>query len=696
MKNDLKALTAPSAVALIGASDNIGKLTARPLVFMNRHGFVGKVYPVNPVRETVQGLKAYPSVEAIPDQVDHAYILLGTEDVIGAVEDCARAGVRVVSVLANGFADAGPEGAARQERLVEVARDAGIMLIGPNSTGVIDTRSGFSCTTNAAFRADTLGKGRLAVISQSGSLIGALYSRGRARGVEFATLISAGNEAGCGVGELGATLLDDDGIDGFVLFMETVRNPEALADFARRAHAAGKCIVAYMLGESDEGKALAVSHTGALTGSAEAVKAFLSSIGIATVNQFEALFEAPAALARKPRLSGRPKQATVVSTTGGGGAMVIDQLSLRGVEIAACSTAAREALTAKKIPLGHGKLVDVTMAGTNYDTMKAVVARLIADPETGVLVVAIGSSAQFNPELAVTPIVDAVAEGGDDAAPVFAFPIPHAEDSIRMLEAGGVPAFRSVEACADTIALLVNGPAPQPGVSVDIPIEARVLVERAGNGMLNEVDSGAVFATLGVTKPNQVVLPPDETAPETGDLQFPLVAKLVSGDLPHKTEAGAIRIGIKDAAELANAIADMRNTVSELKPDARIEGVLVQEMCSGLGEALIGLTRDPLVGPVVTVAAGGVMTEIYKDIAVRPAPVSLETAREMISEVKGFALLRGYRGKPKGDTGALAAAIAAVSSLAGLDTVAEAEINPLLVRREGEGIVLLDGLIRKR
>ncbi len=234
----LKALTRPSSVALIGTSGNPDKLTARPLSFMNQHGFNGKVYPVNPVQDNVQGLTAYPSVSSIPDQVDQAYVLVGSEQVIAAVEDCAKAGVKVVSVLADGFAEAGPEGLARQVRLVEVASAARILLVGPNSTGVFDTRRGFSCTTNAAFKADTLGVGRLAVISQSGSLTGTLLSRGNARGVQFSTFVSVGNEAAAGVGEVGSVPLEDEGIDGFVLFMETIRNAKALRDFARRAHAA--------------------------------------------------------------------------------------------------------------------------------------------------------------------------------------------------------------------------------------------------------------------------------------------------------------------------------------------------------------------------------------------------------------------------------------------------------------------------
>lgn len=692
----LAALTRPRGVALVGASGNAAKLTARPQLFMAKHGFGGNIYPVNPGSATVHGLASYKSVADIPHPVDHAYILLDTDRAATALEECAAAGVRVVSILADGFAEAGPEGRVRQDRLAAIARDAGILLIGPNSTGVVDTRSGFCCTTNAAFRTDRLEKGRLAVLSQSGSLIGALMSRGQARGTAFSTLVSVGNEAAAGVGDIGATLLHDDGTDGFLLFLETIRDADALERFARAAHAQGKPVVAYMLGKSDEGQALAVSHTGAITGGAEATHAFLRAIGVSVVSQFDALFEAPAALMKRPRLAHRPNRVTVVTTTGGGGAMVVDQLSLRGVEIAGCSARTRAALTAQNIALGHGKLVDVTLAGTNHATMKAVVSALITDPETGALLVAIGSSAQFNPELSVTPIVDAVAECGPDAAPVFGFPIPQAERSMQLLEAGGVPAFRTVEACADALSLVMRDAAPVVRPSVLLPRAVLDRLDAAQPGVLNEVEAGAVFRALGLAGPEQIVLPADAETVGPVSLRFPVVAKIVSRDLPHKTEMGAIRIGLADRQALEAAIRDMRDNLRRNAPGARIEAILVQEMLGGLGEALVGLTRDPSVGPVVTVAAGGIATEIYKDSAVRPAPVSVETAVEMLADVRAFALLRRYRGKPRGDMPALARAVAAISALASRDDIEEAEINPLLVGHEGEGVFMLDALIRKR
>ena len=231
-------------------------------------------------------------------------------------------------------------------------------------------------------------------------------------------------------------------------------------------------MVAYMIGKSQEGQALSVLHTGALTGSTEAADAFLRSLNIRRADQLETLLEAPGALVKVRLQPGRPRSATVITTTGGGGAMIVDQLSARGVVIAGASAATRAYFDKHNIPCGQGKLVDVTLAGARYEVMKRAVSTLIRDPDTGVLVVAIGSSAQFDPELAVKPIADAVAEASADAAPVLAFPLPHAPDSMRLLEAAGVPTFRTVESCAETLAMLMAD-----AVSFDRP--APVLDARA-------------------------------------------------------------------------------------------------------------------------------------------------------------------------------------------------------------------------
>ncbi len=695
-------LVAPRVVALVGVSDGAGKLSGRPFHFCRQHGFTGQIYIVNPRRDTVLGETAYPSVVAIPVPVDHAYLLVGTGLVEAALDDCIAAGVKVVTVLADGFAEAGDAGRARQARLVAKANAAGIMLIGPNSMGVVNSGTGFVCTTNAAFKTADLLPGRLAVLSHSGSLIGTLLSRGTVRNIGFSHFVSLGNEAQTCVGTVGLTLVDNPDIDGFVLFLETMRNAKAFARFAAAARNLGKPVVAYVLGKSREGQALSVSHTGALTGEAAAVAAFLRHHQIAEVSQLDALFEAPALMLQKPRIADRPRVATVLTTTGGGGAMLVDQLSLRGVALAGLGPDSADFFRRNDIPFGSGKLVDVTLAGAQYDVMKAAITQLITDATTGLLVVAIGSSAQFNPELAVKPIIDAVAEN-PGAAPVAAFPLPHAPDSMAMLQAAGIPAFGGVESAADTIALFLaddTGHDEPEHMAPDVAQKIGALIAAHSAGaVLDEVHAGDIFTVLGIEAPPAVLI--DDNLVKGDDLDkvldaagvaYPVVAKLVSSDLPHKTEYGAVTLTIMTGDALETAIATMRTDVACHAPHAQIDAVLIQPMVTGLGEALVGFRRDNLVGPVVTVGAGGVMAEIYRDVAIRPAPVSVQTARQMLDEVKGFALLRGYRGRPVGDLDALAQLVASVSQLAVFDAVAEAEINPVLVR--ADGVVRLDALIR--
>ncbi|WP_407493092.1 acetate--CoA ligase family protein [Pseudooceanicola sp. MF1-13] len=683
MTPDLSALIAPSRVALIGASDTPTRLTARPQQFLTAHGFGGEVVPINPRRETVLGARAVPSITDA-GAIDHAYILLDAEPAMQALTDCAAAGVRVVSMLADGFAEAGPEGAARQARAAAIAKEAGIALIGPNSTGVVNLTNGFVCTTNAAFVDPAIPRGGLTVLSQSGSMTGMLASRGTARGIGFANFISTGNEAVMDVGTLGLSLLDDPTTTCFALFLETVRDAGALERFAQEAAKRGKPIVAYVLGQSDEGQQLAVSHTGAIVGAAGAIPAFLRGIGITVVTIFDALLDVPGALVKARAQPDRPRTATVLTTTGGGGGMVLDQISARGVEIAGCGAQTRAKLGPQGIALGSGKLVDVTMAGARPDVMEAVIGSLLADPETGVLVAAIGSSAQYNPDLTVDPLIKALSAAPDGHAPLVTIPLPHAPDALRLLAQTGVPAFASVESCAEGVAALLADPLPGRG-DTPLPQTASGLLNAAPAGVMDEVAAGEVFAAMDIAQPAQVVLSPDGT----GDvpLTYPVVAKLVSPDLPHKTEAGAIRLNLTDDAALRHAVADMLT-----EAPCPVRAVLVQEMATGLGEALIGLTRDPRVGPMVTLAAGGMLAEVLGDAVMRPAPVSIDAARDMVRQIKSFAPLRGYRGSPPGDLEALAELVANVSTLARHERVQEAEINPVLIR--ADGVMRLDALIR--
>jgi acyl-CoA synthetase (NDP forming) len=669
------SLLDPRRVALIGASADATRLTARPQRYLRRHGFAGELFAVNPRAAEVLGERAYPSLDAVPGEIDFAYILLGTDGVEAQVAACAARGIPVACVLADGFAEAGPEGAALQARVLAAA--GGMRLLGPNSMGVINLHARTALTTNAAFEAESLQAGRVALVSQSGSMMGALLSRGAARGLGFSHLVGTGNEADLTAGEIASLLLDRPEVDVVCLFLEAIRAPHQLAAAARKAHALGKPIVALKLGRSPFGAELAASHTGALAGTDAAADAFFRAHGILRVTMLEALLELPPLLVGRRPPARAHRAVGVMTTTGGGGALAVDALGVRGIEARRPDAAAAAALAAAKLP-GHARLLDMTLAGTKPDRVMAGLAGLRAAEDTDLALCVVGSSAQFRPHDAVAGIVEAATIPGK---PVAAFLAPQAEASLRLLAEAGIAAFRTPETAADAVAAFCAWRAPRDLPALPAPT---VAIPDAPD----EADARAVFAALGLAS-DAVVM--QEAAPQ--GLRYPVAAKILSPDIAHKTEIGGVVLHIPDAAALHGVAAAMRARAAAAAPDARITGILVQPMAKGLAEAILGFRRDPEAGPVVLLGAGGVLSELHRDIALRLAPVEEAEAREMIAEVRALTPLTGWRNLPRGDLGALARAVVAVSRLAALETVAEAEINPLIVHAEGGGVTVADAWI---
>ncbi len=671
------ALLDPRRVALIGASADMARLTARPQRYLRRHGFQGEIFPVNPRAAEIMGERAYASLDDIPGAIDFAYILLGTDQVEAQIAACAARGIPVACVLADGFAEAGPDGAALQARVLAAAKAGGVRLLGPNSMGVINTHARTALTTNAAFEAESIPSGRVALVSQSGSMMGALLSRGAARGLGFSHLIGTGNEADLTTGEIASLLLDRPEVDVVCLFMEAIRAPGDLAAAARKAQGCGKSIVALKLGRSPFGAELAASHTGALAGADAAADAFFRAHGILRVTMLEALLELPPLLVgRRPPASTR-RAVGVMTTTGGGGALAVDALGVRGIEARKPDAVAGAMLEAARLP-SHARLLDMTLAGTKPERVMAGLAALRAAEDTDLALCVVGSSAQFRPHDAVAGIVEGARIAGK---PVAAFLAPQAEASLRLLAEAGIAAFRTPEGAADAIAAYCAWRAPR-----DVqPVEAPAIAIPAAP---DEADARALFATLGLASESVVM---QDTVPD--GLRYPVAAKILSPDIAHKTEVGGVALNIPDAPTLHAITAAMRARVAKAAPDARLTGVLVQPMAKGLAEAILGFRRDPEVGPVVLLGAGGVLSELHRDIALRLAPVDIDEARAMIAEVRALTPLTGWRNLPRGDLDALARAVVAVSRLAGLDAVREAEINPLIIHAEGAGVTVADAWI---
>jgi len=682
------SLFSPQRIALIGASSDEKRTTSRPQRFLQKHGFKGEILPVNPGRAEIFGVKAWKNIDDVPGEIDHAYILLNGKDAVAALAACGKRGVKVASILAGGFADAGAAGASLQDELERIVKDTGIRLVGPNSIGTVSTDPAMALTANAAFAVDKLRAGSWGLVSQSGSLIGALLSRADARGIGFSRLISVGNEVDLKVGEIADLLVDDPKTKAILLFMETLRDGERLARAARRAHAAGKPVVAYKLGRSDIGQELAKSHTGAIAGSDATFDAFCQRHGIARVSMFESLVDVPTLLVDRPPARG--KRVAVATTTGGGAAMVVDNMAMAGLDIADPPQALVDWLKPLGIAAGEGKLVDLTLAGAKPEIVSGTIERLLADDNNDAAIFVVGSSAQFNPELAVEPLL----KFAGSKKPFAVALTPAAEKSLALLTAAGVPAFRHPESCAEAMALCLLRPVPQPEPKLAEPSAvAREALEAGRNGF-DERKATALFAALGVPVAKSMAVPDvRRVTAAVEEVGGPVALKILSADIAHKTEAGGVALGLPDGQTASVAAREMEKRVKAHAPNAKLEGFLVQKMERGLAEVILGFRRDPLVGPTITVGLGGVLAEIYKDASTRLAPVDEAEAMRMISEVKGLAIIRGYRNLPKGDVVTLARAISAFSAIAhqAFDAVSEAEINPLLVK--SDGVVAVDGLV---
>jgi len=689
-----RALLNPASVALIGASSNQKKNTARPLRFMQKHGFAGNIYPVNPSATQINGVKAWGSIDQLPDNVDHAFVMIDSAGVTDVVEQCARKGIGMVTIYSDGFAEAGDEGIQRQQQLCATARRLGVRILGPNSIGLANVHSGAVISVNAAFEMDNLTAGDIGIISQSGSMMGSLMSRAAARGFGFSHLVSVGNESDISVGEILDAMVDDDATRVILLFLETLRDVDTLSCALQRARSAGKPVIAYKLGRSEQGDALSQSHTGAIAGNDAAMDAYFRAHSVIRVNMLEALFEIAPLAARYAHLRPQawrdaPARVAVITTTGGGAATVVDNLGLRGFVAVAPPAPFISHMASRGLSIRQTPVIDLTLAASSEQYQDLLTEIMQADWCDAVLCIA-GSSAQFHPQYVVQPILNAVATEHGSSKPLVAFLSPEAQASLLLLQENAIAAFRTPESCADALAAFFVPLGPRQPKQLP-PVTLPDGCPASGN--LSEPEAMSVFGALGIDVVSSAMMQPHAA---DHSIDYPVVLKVVSRDILHKTEAGGVKVGIDSDQSLAAALNAMADQVKTHCPQAAIDGYMVQKMEGRLIELMLGYRHDPLVGPTVMLGAGGITAELKPDFSLRLAPVSEQVAWQMIHEVKHTQLIRGYRQLPEGDCNALARAIVAISRLALIDSqpVTEAEINPLFVRKDG--VVAVDAVVRLR
>jgi acyl-CoA synthetase (NDP forming) len=684
--NAISAILAPRSVAVVGASNDPAKLTGRPVAYLQGQGYQGRIYPINPHNDEIAGLKCYASAADLPEAPDLGLVLVGAHRVAEAVRDLAARGTKAAIVLASGFGEAGEEGRMRQAELREAA--GGMRILGPNTIGLVNLTDRIPLTATGAMEMKEFPAGNIALLSQSGGILGSLLSRGVARGIGFSKLVATGNEADLDVSDFLGPLAEDDATSVIALYLETIRDVTKFRTAAARAIEAGKSIVAYKVGRSESGARSAVSHTGALAGADEVYDALFAQLGIIRAQTFADLLDIPAALSQGRRMKGR--RVAIITSTGGAATVVADNVGLAKLDMPPPDQDTAEKLLAlelKDASLDRNP-IDVTLAGLHPDLFRSILRILTGSPSYDAIVVVVGSSSIGQPDLVARPVLDSLEQ---TEKPILAYVSPDAPNIVRHLNTSGIPAFAAPESCASALQGLLPRETP---VFPETQARSDVNESDIPTGPLNEAEAKALFARFGVPVTRETVAVTPEAAGEAArEFDGPLVVKVLSNEILHKSELGGVALNIAPAdvgKVCENMLACVRKATS-----AKIDGFLVQEQISGGVEMILGFNRDPQLGAYVLLGAGGVTTELYKDVAIRLLPLNRESANSMIDEITYSALLKGFRGRPKADIEALMDTILSFASMAETlgGRLKEAEINPVFVLPEGQGVRAGDALI---
>ena len=686
-----KSFLNPSSIAIIGASSNEKKTGSRIQRFLIAHGYKGKIFPVNPNRDNIFGLRCYPDLKTINEKIDHIFIALDGNKIIEAIKEAVSLNVKCATILSGGFSESGLEGAGLENKILDIAKKGNLRILGPNSIGIINISDSVVLSANAMLELPNLKKGGLSVISQSGSLIGALLAHGNTRGIGFSKLISVGNESDLSVGEIGKMLVDDDNTDTIILFLETLRNSNQVAEMARLAHKSGKAVIAYKLGKSDLGQELAKSHTGAIAGSDESFNAFIKYNGISRIEIFETLIEVPNLFKNKAIAKG--KRIGIATTTGGGGAMVVESISSSDIEVIDPGPSMSKLMKKYNIPYNNNKLVDLTIAGAKPEVVNEVIKVFMDNKNCDLVIMVVGSSAKFRPDQAVDPLI----KWANNSKPLAVYIAPDAPEALELLNKNGIASFRTPESCAEGVKAYLNNKTPETVDSNydDLKyVKIKNILKSVKNKNLTEFESLKIFKSIGInTVKSQIISKVTNTKEISHIVEFPLVLKILSSQIQHKTDTGGVELKITSEEDLRIRHKKLCKVFDKLEVRNADQKFLLQKMETGITEIILGYRVDELVGPIVVVGFGGVLSEIYDDKSVRIAPVDLKEAKNMINEVKSLITITGYRGLPKADINIVAKAIVDMSQLASIKEIKEAEINPILIKEGKEGVVAVDGLI---
>ncbi|HUP05770.1 MAG TPA: acetate--CoA ligase family protein [Caldimonas sp.] len=676
----LSSLFEPASVAVIGASSDPNKIGGRPIAFLKRAGYAGRIVPVNPGAAEVQGLRPAASMAVLDAPVEHAIVALPGHQVLAAVQACARAGVRAVQVFSSGVAESGAAGDAERAALRSLARSGELRLLGPNSLGVFSTPSCFFGTFATALDGAWPRPGPVGVASQSGAFGSYFFALAQARGVGFSRFVATGNEVDVDVADCIEYLATDPSTRVIVTALEGCRDGRRLARALLAAHAAGKPVLAMKVGRSAGGAAAAATHTGALSSEDRVFDAVLRDTGARRAHTLEALVDAAVLASSSPPPPSR--DVLVVTTSGGIGVLSADAADEHALALPPIGDRAAHEIAALA-PLGSGRNPVDTSAGIIGDLARyaAIAGHALASRPYGAVLCFLAHIGRNPAHWAQLRGPLGALRARHPSLP-FAAVLTAPADVVVELEAHGFAVFDDPSRALAAIALNAPRHTRAPRIAFDAPDPA-LAMKRAPR---DEAEARAALAALGIRFPEEShVHDADEALRAAGRLGYPVVLKVVSPDITHKTEAGGVALGIPDASTLNREIADMNERVARRAPKARRQGFIVSRHLAAGVEVRAGVHLDPVFGLVASVGAGGVLTEWLDDSVIRLAPVSTEEARAMLTEARVGALLGGFRGSPPCDLDALAQQVSRLTAIAAASSerVRALELNPVIARPEG-------------
>ncbi|MFD2250009.1 acyl-CoA synthetase (NDP forming) [Pseudochelatococcus lubricantis] len=687
----LDALFRPGSIAVIGASDDPRKIGGRPIRYMLEAKSAVKVYPVNPTRSQVQGLTAYPTAAAIPDQVDQAIIAVPARQAEAAVADACAAGVRSIVMFSAGFAEAGDEGAAAQTRIMKMIRDAGARMIGPNAMGSFNTVDRVFSTFSTAMDRGTPAVGRVGMVSQSGAVGSYLQNLVISRGMAISKFVATGNEADVQAAECLEWMAQDPDTDVLMLYMEGCRNGPALIGALRTARRMKKPVIVFKAGRTEAGQTVAASHTGALAGSVQVFDAVLREAGVYSCQTLTEMVDVTYACAQ-----GRlpvDKTLAIVTVSGGVGVMSTDAAMEAGIALPPVSEATLAEIQ-KELPLAVGLNPVDTTAQTVGDRamLTRAVERVLRDRPFGSAMLFFANAGRNARDMEILsgPLRALRAEFPETQLALCVQTTPEFRSQIEEL---GYLVFEDPVFCVKALAAAAELSAVRRRPLVTPQIEALAPVVLTSSP--DEARSKELLAAAGLHfAQERVAANADEAAAAAEAMGYPVVLKVLSPQIAHKSEVGGVALNLADATAVRAAFDRVVSNAAAAAPAADIRGVTVAQMIRGGTQTIIGAHRDPTFGPVVMFGLGGIYTEVLKDTVLRTAPVTHEAALEMIRSIRAFAILDGARGQEKADLDAIAGAIVRVSQFIAAQgpEVESVEINPFIALPEGG--VGVDALIQ--